>query len=133
MRRCFYARQSDCSQDKRQQWSDVWRNWSDIYDSKVTAKKAKKKAEEYRESSMEDVLKADKNNYAIPDSDITKVELKKYVRGTKLNIKTSKKYGKTKWYAGGAWKDVGEKYENMLRPIFGDKLSVKKQNEYQAR
>jgi hypothetical protein len=27
----------------------------------------------------------------------------------------------------GAWKDVGEKYENMLRPIFGDRLLVKKQ------
>jgi len=92
----------------------------------ITARKEKKKEKELREFSLEDILNADKNNYAIPNSDITEVELKKYVRGAKLNIKTSKKYGKAKWYVEGAWKDVGEKYENMLRPIFGDKLSVKK-------
>jgi hypothetical protein len=89
-------------------------------------REAKKKGELYSKLSFEDILKADKNNYAIPNSEITEVELKKYGRGTKLNIKTSKKYGKTKWYVGGAWKDVGEKYENMLRPIFKDRLIVKK-------
>ena len=92
----------------------------------LDARKAKKKDEEQRELSLEDILKADKNNFAIPNSDITEVELKRYVRGTKIEIETSKKYGKTKWYADGAWKDVGEKHENMLRPIFGDRLSVKK-------
>jgi hypothetical protein len=91
----------------------------------LDAREAKKK-EEHRELSLEDILKADKNNYAISNSDITEVELKKLWRGTHIQIKTSKKYGKTKWDVEGSWKDVGEKYDNMLRPIFGDRLSVKK-------
>lgn len=92
----------------------------------ITARKVKKIEKEHHKFSVEDILKADKNNYGIPNSEIEKVELKKFGRGAKLHIKTRKKYGKTKWYARGAWKDVGEKYENMLRPIFGDRLSVKK-------
>jgi hypothetical protein len=86
----------------------------------------KKKGEQYSMLSLEDIIKADKNNYAIPNSEITEVELQKYVRVTKINIKTGKKYGETKWLAEGLWKDVGEKYENMLRPIFKDNLIVKK-------
>ncbi len=93
---------------------------------------AKKKGEQYSKLSLDDVLKADKNNYAILNSEITEVELKKFGRGTKLNIKTSVKhgssmYGETNWYvAEGGWKEVGEKMENMLRPIFKDRLIVKK-------
>jgi hypothetical protein len=93
---------------------------------------AKKKGERYSKLSLEDILKADKNSYAIPNSEIIEVELKKFGRGTKLNIKTSQKhgrsmYGEAKWYVSeGAWKDIGEKYENMLRPIFKDRLIVKK-------
>lgn len=92
----------------------------------------KKKGEQYGKLSLEDVLKADKNNYAIPNGEISEVELKKFGRGTKLNVKTSVKhgkamYGETSWYvAEGGWKEVGEKMENMLRPIFKDKLVVKK-------
>jgi len=95
-------------------------------------REAKKKEEQYSKVSLESILKADKNNYAIPNSEITEVELKKSGKGTKLNIKTSQKhgksmYGETKWHVfEGAWKDVGQRYENMLRPIFKDRLIVKK-------
>jgi hypothetical protein len=34
-------------------------------------------------------------------------------------------YGETKWFAEGAWQDVGEMYENTLRPIFKDRLIIK--------
>jgi len=97
----------------------------------IQYQEAKKKGEQYSQLSLEDILKADKNNYAISNSEITEVELKKFGKGTKLNIKTSTKhgramYGETKWYVEGAWKDIGEKHENMLRPIFKDRLIVKK-------
>jgi hypothetical protein len=83
-----------------------------------------KKSEQYRKSSLEGVTKAHKNNYAIPNSEITAVELSKYFRNTKLNIKTHRHYGKTEWYLGEQWKEVGETNEKMLRPIFKDKLIV---------
>jgi len=77
----------------------------------------------------------------IPNSEITKVELKKsWLSGAKIHITTTKK--KYKWHikpttahtrAEGLltkskllMKAKLEYYENMLRPIFGDKLSVKK-------
>ena len=37
----------------------------------------RKKAEEFAEISAEEILKADKNNFAIPYSEILKVEMKK--------------------------------------------------------
>ena len=86
---------------------------------------AQKKKEEYSKLPLEDILKADKNNYAVPNSEIIAVELKKDWRVISLNIKTSKKYGETKWHIAELWKDAGEKYQNMLRPIFKDKLIVK--------
>jgi len=94
-------------------------------------REAKKKAEQYSEVSLESILKADKNNYAILNSEVTEVELKKYGKVAKINIKTTTKhgkamYGETKWQTMEAWKDVGEKYENMLRTIFKDKLIAKK-------
>ena len=100
----------------------------DVLEAKKKKNRERHEAKEYRELSLEEVLKANKNNYAIPNSDITEVVLKKLWRGVQIQIKTSKKYGKTLWGVDvvGSWKDVGEKYENMLRPIFGDRLSVKK-------
>ena len=94
----------------------------------ISAYREKKKEKGYLELPLEDVLKADKNNFAIPKSEITKVELKKFGRGAKINIITSKK--KHKWYAAGLIPEKKgvklEDYENILRPVFGDKLSVKK-------
>lgn len=100
----------------------------DVLEAKKKKNRERHEAKEYRELSLEEVLKANKNNYAIPNSDITEVVLKKLWRGAQIEIKTSKKYGKTLWGVDvvGSWKDVGEKYENMLRPIFGDRLVVKK-------
>ncbi len=71
-------------------------------------------------------------NFAIPNSEVAKVELKSRMR---LNIKTSKK--EHKWYGGGLSRGLvlperegklqyPEDYENILRPIFGDRLIVKK-------
>ena len=89
----------------------------------------------YETLTLDIIIKAHKGNYAIPNSEITEVELKKFFRGTKLIIKTREKHrfflgiGKTNWYVDGyegAWKDVGEKFENMLRPIFKERLVVKK-------
>jgi hypothetical protein len=89
-------------------------------------KEAEKKGEQYNKLSLEDILKADKNNYAVPNSEIIEVELKKDWRAISLNIKTTKKYGETKWHIEGLWNDAGEEYGNMLRPIFAEKLIVKK-------
>ena len=113
----------------------------------IKARKKKTKEQEWKERvkiffelPLEDILKADKHNFAIPNSEITKVERKSRLR---FHITTSKK--KYKWYSGVVisdpkmvasgdipwetdWKDprLFEDYENVLRPIFGDKLSVKK-------
>ena len=71
----------------------------------------------------------------IPNSEITKVELKKsWLSGAKIQITTTKE--KYKWHIkpttaqartqGRFPKAKLEHYENILRPVFGDKLSVKK-------
>ena len=95
--------------------------------------KSKKAEKGYLELPLEDVLKADKNNYAIPNSEIIKVELKKWGGGSKINITTNKKTHK--WFAAGLISDPEdyenilykfEDYENILQLAFLDKLSVKK-------
>jgi len=102
---------------------------------------------------VEDVLRSDKRNFAILHSEITKVELTKWVlprgffetevypRGATGSdvVKLEKSHGwielsiitsKKKY----TWKDVEipkkksvefEDCQNMLRPVFGDKLSVR--------
>ena len=97
------------------------------------------KAEELLKTNVEELLKAGKK-FIIPNSEIREVELKKsrWFKTLQLNIITTKK--KYEWsdkiYEGYEWnvadlipKKIGAKledYKNMLRPIFGDKLSVKK-------
>ena len=93
----------------------------------IEAYRGAKKAEEMRKLSLESVLTADKHNYAISNSEITKVELRKKWTGIKINIETKDKTGK--WTCTGIpekKKVKLEDYENILRPVFGDKLSVKK-------
>jgi hypothetical protein len=121
----------------------------------IAARKKKKKdffeiAKEgkFFELHPEDILKSNKHNYAILNSEITKVERKGRLR---FHIKTSKKTHK--WYAGIVISDEMmakgdnpcmtaeemrdrdsrkrfeakhlEDYEKVLRPIFGDRLLVK--------
>jgi len=74
-------------------------------------------------------------DFTIASSNITKVRLERALgikgRGVKLKVVTSEK--EYKWFGNGlvlpdGWKkDVKlEDYEQLLRPIFGDKLSIKK-------
>lgn len=106
----------------------------------ISAHKRKKKEKEYVELPAEDILKADKNNFDIPYSEITKVELSKKLGSIRINmesaparyIKDEEIEGATYW---GKWHARGipekkkaeiEDYEDILRPVFGDKLSVEK-------
>lgn len=105
-----------------------------VIDAVRSEKRRKKKEEEYLELPVEDILKG-KNSFDVPYSEITKVELKKKWRGgleIKMEIMDEEIEGKTYW---GKWVAMGipekdkatiEDYENMLSPIFEDKLSVKK-------
>jgi hypothetical protein len=96
----------------------------------VTARKAKKKEKETLELPVEDILRADKNNYFLSNLEIKEIELKKggWGRLIGLNIITSRK--KHKWGVRGLVPEKKgvklEDYENMLRPIFKDRLIVKK-------
>lgn len=78
----------------------------------------------------EDILRSNKHNFAVSNSEITKVELKASHSDMDvwidLKITTSEKKHK--------WNDLGipqkryaklEDYEDMLRSTFGDKLSVR--------
>lgn len=93
----------------------------------IDAYRGGKKAEELGKLSMESVLTADKHNYAVSNSEITKVELRKKWTGIKINIETKDETGKWTCIGIPEKKKVKiEDYENILRPVFGDKLSVKK-------
>lgn len=89
--------------------------------------RGRKKGEKLEKLILEDVLKADKNNFAIPNSEIREVKLKKFGRGAKIHILTNKK--KHEWYAGGIpdkEKVKLEDYESILQRAFPEKLSVSK-------
>jgi hypothetical protein len=73
-------------------------------------------------------LKANENNYVIPNTDIQKIEIKK-----KNNFQIITNKNKYKWYiipteigwTKSSLKEDIRKLEILLRPIFGDKLYVK--------
>jgi len=95
----------------------------------MQAQEAKKKTEQYSQISLESILKADKNNYAIPNADIQKIEIKSRNR---FHITTTKEQHKwylspkeTGWTTSSIKEDI-KNLESILRPIFGDKLSVEK-------
>jgi len=100
----------------------------------IRNKKEERKIEKPLEISVEEILKVNKNNYMIPNSDVTRVELKIATRHLRkgfahvsLNFKTNKKYGKTEWHVQKNDKDGisrAREIENLLRSIFGDRLSV---------
>lgn len=106
---------------------------------------SRKKKREYVRLSPEDILNVEKNNFAITASEVSKVELWEdwHVRYREtpwervrsqpvLRIILSKKVHKHKEYKwnlpkGKHWgTSYLSHYENLLRPVFGDKLSVKK-------
>lgn len=62
-----------------------------VSDANKTAKSKKKMRERERYADTpEKLLNADKNNFAIPNSEITQVEMKKCFRGAKIHITTKK-------------------------------------------
>ena len=90
------------------------------------------KHKELRTLPTESVLKADKNNYAILNSEIKKIEINKKHGILSLQIETKDK--KRKWYALGVIEKEEETskevskgqlsdYAKILKPIFGGKLS----------
>lgn len=102
------------------------------------ANRKRKELEELAKVDLEKFLKIDKHNYVIPNSEITKVELKKGWIGIKISLITNKRkfkgYAKTLGFSspyttGTTAPEKGvklEDFENVLRPVFGDRLSVKR-------
>lgn len=79
-----------------------------------------KKKEQLSKLSPESVLTADKKNFAIPYSEITKVEFFKKMLGRKIRIIA----GAKKHEFGLSKPKELESYVNSLRPILADKLVV---------
>ena len=97
-------------------------------ESRTTKSKRKMRERERQADTLEELLKTNKHNFALRNSEITEIRLKKGWIGIKLEIITSKK--KYKWGIEGLNNQKKglklEDFENMLRPVFEDKLSVKK-------
>jgi hypothetical protein len=77
--------------------------------------------------SPEEALSSNENNYVIPFSEITRVELKKWGRGGIITIKTTQK--KYRWGLRGLPEVKKSKfgdYEEILRNVFSEKFFVKK-------
>jgi len=110
---------------------------------------SRKKKGEYVGLSPEEILNVDKDNFAITDSEVSKGELWEdwHVRYREtpwervrsqpvLRIMLSKRVHKHKEYKwnlpkGEHWgTSYLSHYENLLRPFFGDKLSVKKSGRF---
>jgi hypothetical protein len=85
--------------------------------------KAKGKEESMDDVSVEDLLSADQNNFAISYDKIEKVELKKFGKGAFINIMANgKKYHWTVRGIPGIKNPKIENLEKILRPIFPEKL-----------
>jgi hypothetical protein len=84
----------------------------------------KKKAEKIKELSPDDILKADKENYEIPYSEISKVELKKYSKlmwpfSSEIWIHTQQKELKFRLKA-----IKYEELQQLLNPVLGNKVML---------
>ena len=84
---------------------------------------AKEKREENEKLSVNEILEANKKNYAIPYEEILEVEIKKpgTFSGAKMKIFTSTKkrevvFKKKKW--------LFDELVNLVRPLVGEKLSL---------
>lgn len=89
----------------------------------VEAYRQKKKKEELEQLSPESILTADKKNFAIPYSEITRVEMKKPGRfsGAKINFVTDKKTHK---FVLRQKKELFDNSTNLVRSVLSDKLSI---------
>jgi hypothetical protein len=79
------------------------------------------------DKSEEVVLSGDKNNFAIPYSEVEKVEIKKYGAAALLYIFTKEK--KYKWAVNGVSGKQQVKVDEIfyfLQPIFQEKVEIKK-------
>ena len=77
--------------------------------------------------SPDELPKLNDDDYVIPFSEITKVELKKYGRGAIINIITNEK--EYSWFARGLpdkEKPKFDDYEKILETVFLERLSVSK-------
>lgn len=93
----------------------------------VLARWPKTTKEEIVGFSVEELLKANKSNFSIYHSEVRSVELKKHGLGAKIRLITDEK--KYEWYVRGipGKKDAKiEDYENILKTVFPNKLSVSK-------
>jgi hypothetical protein len=82
-----------------------------VLDVRVAWRRAKKEGEKLASLSVEELFKADENNFAILNSEIEKVRLKKYGLGAVINITTGEK--KHNWPARGIPMKKGAKIEDM--------------------
>jgi hypothetical protein len=85
--------------------------------------KAEKQEESMDNFSVEDLLSADQNNFAISYGNIGKVELKKFGKGAFIDIVANgKKYHWSVRGMPGIKNPKIEDLEKILRPIFQEKL-----------
>jgi hypothetical protein len=85
--------------------------------------KAEKQEESMDDFSVEDLLSADQNNFAISYVNIGKVELKKFGKGAFIDIVANgKKYHLAVRGIPGVKNPKIEDLEKILRPIFQEKL-----------
>ena len=85
--------------------------------------KAKEQEESMDDLSVEDLVNADQNNFAISYDEVEKVELKKFGKGAFIDVTANGK--KYHWAVRGI-PDIKnptiEDLEKILRPIFQEKL-----------
>ena len=83
----------------------------------------KEKREEYEKLSVNDILEADKKNYAIPFEEILKVEIKNpgTFSGAKMRIFTSTQ---KREFVFKKKKGLFDELVNLVRPLVGEKLSL---------
>ncbi len=77
--------------------------------------------------SPDELPKLNEDDYVVPFSEITKVELKKYGRGAIINMITNEK--KFSWFARGlpdVKKPKFDDFEEILRRVFSEKLFVER-------
>jgi len=83
----------------------------------------KERREAYEKMSPEEILSADKDNFAMPHNEISKIEVKKpgLLSGSKIKVSTS---DKTHEFFLKEKKQFFEERVNSLRSVLSDKVSI---------